>query len=148
VIYSYITPANHNTITRFREEEPMKLALDSHRPIYLQIKEGIEEDIVNGKLVADEQIPSVNQMVNFYNINPVTILKGINLLVDEGTIYKKRGIGMFVSLGASERLKKRYSKTFFEEYIEPLTHNAKPLGFTLLEVYEMIERSWKGDQDD
>lgn len=126
----------------------MKLALDSHRPIYLQIKEGIEEDILSGKLVADEQIPSINQMVNFYSINPVTVLKGINLLVDEGTIYKKRGIGMYVSSGASEKLKKRYSKTFFNEYIEPLTRQAKPLGFNISEVYEMIERSWKGGQND
>ena len=126
----------------------MKLTLDSQRPIYLQIKEGIEEDIVSGQLAEDEQIPSVNQMVNFYNINPVTVLKGINLLVDEETIYKKRGIGMYVSPGASERLKKRYSKSFFEEYIEPLTRQAKPLGFTLPEIYKMIERSWKGDQND
>lgn len=126
----------------------MKLTLDSHRPIYLQIKEGIEEDIVNGELVADEQIPSVNQMVNFYNINPVTVLKGINLLVDEGTIYKKRGIGMYVSPGASDKLKKRYLKAFFNDHIKPLTQQAKPLGFTLPEVYEMIERSWRGDKDD
>ena len=126
----------------------MRLTLDSQRPIYLQIKEGIEEDIVSGQLAEDEQIPSVNQMVNFYNINPVTVLKGINLLVDEETIYKKRGIGMYVSPGASERLKKRYSKNFFDEHIGPLTRQAKPLGFTLPEIYEMIERSWKGDQND
>ena len=126
----------------------MRLTLDSQRPIYLQIKEGIEEDIVSGQLAEDEQIPSVNQMVNFYNINPVTVLKGINLLVDEETIYKKRGIGMYVSPGASERLKKRNSKNFFDEHIEPLTRQAKPLGFALTEIYEIIERSWKGDQND
>lgn len=126
----------------------MKLALDSHRPIYIQIKEGIEEDILSGKLATDEQIPSINQIVNFYSINPVTVLKGINLLVDEGTIYKKRGIGMYVSPGASERLKKQYSQAFFDEYIEPLTRQAKPLGFNLSEVFEMIERSWKGDHND
>ncbi len=126
----------------------MKLTLDSQRPIYLQIKEGIEEDIVSGQLAEDEQIPSVNQIVNFYNINPVTVLKGINLLVDEGTIYKKRGIGMYVSPGASERLKMKYSKSFFEEYIEPLTRQAKPLGFTIPEINKMIERSWKGEHND
>jgi DNA-binding transcriptional regulator YhcF (GntR family) len=126
----------------------MKLVLDSQRPIYLQIKEGIEEDIISGKLAADEQIPSINQIVNFYSINPVTVLKGINLLVDEGTIYKKRGIGMYVSPGASEKLKKQYMQTFFNQYIEPLTRQAKPLGFALPEIYEMINRSWKGDQND
>ncbi len=126
----------------------MKLTLDSDRPIYLQIKESIEEDILNGKLAPDEQIPSINQLVSFYNINPVTVLKGINLLVDEGTIYKKRGIGMYVSPGAPEQLKKRFSQTFFHEHVEPLTQLAKPLGFTLSEIHEMIEQAWKGDKND
>ncbi len=126
----------------------MKLTLDSDRPIYLQIKESIEEDILNGKLAPDEQIPSINQLVSFYNINPVTVLKGINLLVDEGTIYKKRGIGMYVSPGALEQLKKRFSQTFFHEHVEPLTQLAKPLGFTLSEIHEMIEQAWKGDKND
>lgn len=126
----------------------MKIALDSNRPIYLQIKESIEEDILNGQLAPEEQIPSINQLVSFYNINPVTVLKGINLLVDEGTIYKKRGIGMYVSPGATDKLKKRFSQTFFHEHIEPLTLLAKPLGLTLPEIHEMIERSWKGEKND
>ena len=84
----------------------MKSVLDSNRPIYIQIKETIEEDILNGRLLPDEQIPSNSQLVSHYKINPVTVLKGINLLVDEGTIYKKRGLGMFVSPDAPEKLKK------------------------------------------
>lgn len=126
----------------------MKSTLASDRPIYLQIKESIEEDILNGKLAPNEQIPSINQLVSFYNINPVTVLKGINLLVDEGTIYKKRGIGMYVSPEAPYKLKERFSLTFFQEHIEPLTQLAKPLGFTLPEIHEMIERAWKGDKND
>ena len=123
----------------------MKSALDSNRPIYLQIKETIEEDILNGRLVPEEQIPSNSQLVSYYNINPVTVLKGINLLVDEGIIYKKRGLGMYVSSDAPERLKKRFSQAFFQEQIEPLTSLAKPLGFTLGEIHEMIDRAWKGE---
>src|SRR5690554_6052727 len=98
----------------------MKSVLDSNRPIYLQIKEIIEEDILNGRLLPEEQIPSNSQLVSHYNINPVTVLKGINLLVDEGIIYKKRGLGMFVSPDAPEKLKKRFSKSFFQEQIEPM----------------------------
>lgn len=123
----------------------MKPALDSNRPIYLQIKEAIEEDILNGRLLPEEQIPSNSQLVSHYNINPVTVLKGINLLVDEGTIYKKRGLGMFVSLDAPEKLKRRFLQTFFQEQIEPLTALAKPLGLTLREVHEMIDSAWKGE---
>lgn len=126
----------------------MKSALDSNRPIYLQIKEAIEEDILNGRLAPDEQIPSNSQLVSYYDINPVTVLKGINLLVDEGIIYKKRGLGMYVSPDAPEKLKKRFSQAFFQEQIEPLTALAKPLGFTLQEIHEMINSSWKGEKYD
>ncbi len=126
----------------------MKSALDSNRPIYLQIKEAIEEDILNGRLLPEEQIPSNSQLVNHYNINPVTVLKGINLLVDDGTIYKKRGLGMYVSPDAPKKLKERFLQTFFQEQIEPLTTLAKPLGLTLPEIHEMIDSAWKGESHD
>ena len=126
----------------------MKSALDSNRPIYLQIKETIEEDILNGRLAPEEQIPSNSQLVSHYNINPVTVLKGINLLVDEGIVYKKRGLGMYVSPDAPEKLKRRFSKAFFQEQIEPLAALAKPLGFSLPEIHEMINSAWKGEKND
>ncbi|MEI4801983.1 GntR family transcriptional regulator [Bacillus sp. FJAT-51639] len=126
----------------------MKSALDSNRPIYLQIKEAIEEDILNGRLAPEEQIPSNSQLVSHYNINPVTVLKGINLLVDEGIIFKKRGLGMYVSPDAPEKLKRRFSDAFFQEHVEPLTALAKPLGFTLREIHAMIDSAWKGEKND
>lgn len=126
----------------------MKSTLDNNRPIYLQIKEAIEEDILNGSLATDQQIPSNSQLVSYYNINPVTVLKGINLLVDEGIIYKKRGLGMYVSPDAPEKLKKRFSQTFYKEQIEPLTALAKPLGFSIEEIHKMIDTAWKGEKND
>jgi DNA-binding transcriptional regulator YhcF (GntR family) len=126
----------------------MKSSLDSNRPIYLQIKEFIEEDILNGRLSPGEQIPSNSQLVSHYNINPVTVMKGINMLVDEGIIYKKRGLGMYVSPDAPEKLKRRFSQTFFQEHIEPLAALAKPLGFTLSQIHEMIDNAWKGEKND
>lgn len=126
----------------------MKSTLDSNRPIYLQIKEIIEQDILNGRLKPEDQIPSNSQLVKHYNINPVTVLKGINLLVDEGLIYKKRGLGMYVSSDAPKKLKKRFSQAFFQDHIEPLIALAKPLGFSLGEIHEMIDSVWKGDNHD
>lgn len=126
----------------------MKSTLDSNSPIYLQIKEAIEQDILNGLLAPEEQIPSNSQLVAHYNINPVTVMKGINLLVDEGTIYKKRGLGMYVSPDAPEKLKKRFLQSFFQEQIVPLTTLAKPLDLTLKEVHEMIDIAWKGEKND
>lgn len=126
----------------------MRSDFDSSRPIYLQIKEAIEEDILNGRLAPDEQIPSNSQLVNYYSVNPVTVLKGITLLVDEGIIYKKRGLGMFVTASAPEKLKARFSQAFLQERIEPLIALAKPLGFRRQEIHEMIDNAWKGAKHD
>jgi DNA-binding transcriptional regulator YhcF (GntR family) len=109
----------------------------------LQIKEGIEQDILNGRLVPDEQIPSNSQLVSFYNVNPLTVLKGINLLADEGIVYKKRGLGMFVEPDAPKILRKRFRMSFEREQIRPLVTLAKPLGISLEDVHKMIDDIWE-----
>lgn len=121
----------------------MKDVLAENRPIFLQIKESIEEDILNGNLKANEQIPSTNELVDYYGINPVTVLKGVNLLSDEGLVYKKRGIGMFVSEDAEALLKKRYRDAFNEEFIEPLINKAKQLDLKKESLLKIIEKNWK-----
>lgn len=87
---------------------------DSAKPLFLQIRELIEDQIVNDQLKEGDQAPSTNQLVNFYKINHATVSKGITQLVDEGILFKKRGIGMFVAEGAKKTLvqqrKKRLSK--------------------------------------
>lgn len=70
----------------------MSPSFDDKKPIFLQIKELIEDQIVNDQLKEHEQIPSTTQLVQFYKINHLTIAKGINLLVDAGILYKKRGL--------------------------------------------------------
>ena len=62
----------------------------------------IENDILRDVLLEDERVPSTNELAKLYAINPSTAAKGINILVDAGILYKKRGIGMFVSDGAKE----------------------------------------------
>jgi DNA-binding transcriptional regulator YhcF (GntR family) len=80
---------------------------DNRSPIYLQIAEQIKNDIVTGALAEDEQVMSMNQYASFYRINPATAAKGFAQLVDEGVLYKKRGIGMFVSWRASRSTSSR-----------------------------------------
>lgn len=121
----------------------MKAELDENRPIFLQVKEGIEDDILNGVLKPDEQIPSVRQLVGFYNVNPMTVLKGVGLLADEGIAYKKRGEGMFVAPDAPERLRSRFRDAFSKDRIEPLVRLAVPLGISLDELQLMIIRAWE-----
>ena len=80
--------------------------LGEDKSIYLQISEMIEDEILRDIIKEEEQVPSTTELSKFYKINPATAGKGINLLVDKGIIYKKRGIGMFVQAGAKEQIMK------------------------------------------
>ena len=81
--------------------------LNDQSLIYLQIAKMLEDDILRGVYQEEEQVPSTNELARGYNINPATAAKGINLLVADGILYKKRGIGMFVSQGAGEAVKQK-----------------------------------------
>jgi DNA-binding transcriptional regulator YhcF (GntR family) len=90
---------------------------DDRSPIYLQIAEQIKNDIITGALAEDEQVMSTNQYASFYRINPATAAKGFAQLVDDGVLYKKRGIGMFVSPNARELLRTGRRESFFAERV-------------------------------
>ena len=79
----------------------MRGTLNDQSLIYLQIARMLEDDILRGVYREEEQVPSTNELARGYNINPATAAKGINLLVADGILYKRRGIGMFVSKGYS-----------------------------------------------
>lgn len=121
----------------------MHLTFDDNQPLYIQIYESIEDSILRDIYKEEEQIPSTTEVSQTYQVNPATVGKGYNILVDEGTIYKKRGVGMFVSTGAKERLIKKRKKTFYENYVEKLLIEAKALGISESELVEMM----KGDDD-
>lgn len=63
-------------------------------------------------------MPSTNELAKLYAINPATAAKGVNILVDEGVLYKKRGIGMFVSAGAKEAILSRRKNEFYDNYVK------------------------------
>lgn len=114
--------------------------LQDDKPLYLQVREIIEDQIINKQLQAGDQAPSINQLVNYYKINHQTVSKGINQLVDEGILYKKRGIGMFVSDGAREQLLEKRRQVFIEEYIVNLVEEAKKLEITDEQITEYIKQ--------
>ena len=120
----------------------MKLDLDSEKPIFLQIAEGIEDGILTGLFPEESQIPSITEFSVNYKINPATALKGINLLVDENIIYKKRGVGMFVAEGAVQKLRKKRQDQFYTNYISSLIDEARRLGISSEDVIAMIERGF------
>ena len=121
----------------------MKPTLEQNKLIYLQIAETIESDILKDILLEEEQVPSTNQFAKMLQINPATAAKGVNVLVDEGILYKKRGIGMFV---AKER-KKLYLKrqnTFMTEYLPKVWEEAKVLEISKDELMDMIQKLRRG----
>lgn len=120
----------------------MKLVLDQDKPIFIQIAEGIEDGILTGVFPEEGQIPSITEFSVNYKINPATALKGINLLVDEGIIFKKRGVGMFVAKNAVEKLRRKRQDQFYDNFISRLIDEAKRLGITSDEVIAMIERGF------
>jgi DNA-binding transcriptional regulator YhcF (GntR family) len=112
--------------------------MDETRPIFVQIAEQIENEIIDGVLPEDTQIPSTNELAAFHRINPATALKGVNMLVDEGIVEKRRGIGMFVRTGARSRLIDRRRAEFAADYIRPLIVEAAKLGIDTEELTDML----------
>src|SRR4029453_13396590 len=98
---------------------------DDGRPIFLQIAEEIENSIVDGTLAEGEQVPSPPEPGGFHRINPATAAKGVNQLVADGVLHKRRGIGMFVSTGARAQLRDRRRARFASEFVQPLIDEAR-----------------------
>lgn len=126
----------------------MKLNFSQDKSIYVQISEMIENDILREILLEEEKVLSTNEFAKMYSINPATAAKGINMLVDEGILYKKRGIGMFVATGAKEKIMKRRKNEFFDNYVKKILEEAKSLGITKKELAEMIMDNEKGGNKD
>lgn len=116
----------------------MNEILTQEKSIYLQIAEVIETDILRDILLEEERVPSTNELAKLYAINPATAAKGVNILVDEGVLYKKRGIGMFVSAGAKEAILSRRKNEFYDNYVKKLLEEAASIGLGKEEVIQLI----------
>lgn len=114
------------------------MRVDESRPIFIQIAEQIENDIISGALPENSQVPSTNEYAAFHRINPATAGKGVNVLVDAGILYKKRGIGMFIADGARNRIIAERRATFLAEFIRPLLGEAHNLGISAEQLAAMI----------
>lgn len=119
----------------------MRGTLSEQSLIYLQIAQMLEDDILRGVYREEEQVPSTNELARAYNINPATAAKGINILVSDGILYKRRGIGMFVSPGAGEKVKEKRRAAFYDGYIKPLAGEARSLGLTGEQLAAMIQKA-------
>lgn len=116
----------------------MQFNFEGDVPIYQQIAEQIEDAVLSGAFVEEEQIPSTTEISLRYQINPATALKGVNLLTETGILYKKRGVGMFVKAGAAQTILQKRKKLFYAEYIQRLLGEAEKLKISKEEVIDMI----------
>src|SRR5690606_11397986 len=121
-------------------------AFDSNKPIFIQVRESIEDQIVNDQLKEGEQAPSTNQLVDFYKINHATVSKGINQLVEEGILFKKRGIGRFVAEGAKKTRVNQRKEAFVDNYVRGLVMEAEKLGITEEEISKLIKTAKGSDR--
>jgi len=118
----------------------MQIKPDAEQPIFLQIAQGITDGILGGAFPEESRVPSITEFSQAYRINPATALKGVNLLVEQGILYKKRGLGMFVAAGAVERLRDQRREQFTADFVTPLIEEAKRLSLTRDEVITMLEK--------
>jgi len=121
------------------------LDLSSDKSIYVQIAESIENEILLGNLKEEDQAPSTNQFAKIYQINPATAGKGLNLLVEEEILYKKRGLGMFVAEGARKKILKKRQGVFFKEILPEIITEAERLEITTKEIIDYIDKLKGGE---
>ncbi|RBP64208.1 DNA-binding transcriptional regulator YhcF (GntR family) [Brevibacterium sanguinis] len=115
--------------------------VDATTPLFIRIAEDLEHEILRGTYPPDTPVPSTNELARFIRVNPATAGKGLNLLVDRGVLYKRRGIGMFVSPTARDTIRSRRRTEFAADYIDPLLAEAHRLGIDLDTLIEMLTSS-------
>ena len=116
----------------------MNEILTQEKSIYIQIKEMIEDDILRDVLLEEERVPSTNELARLYAFIAASASKGVNVLVDVGILYKKRGIGMFVATGAKAQIQGKRREQFYDNYVKSLMAEAMSLGITKKELVAMI----------
>ncbi|MDQ1128381.1 GntR family transcriptional regulator [Microbacterium sp. SORGH_AS_0888] len=114
--------------------------LDDGRPIFVQIAESIADGILAGTYAEGTQVPSTNELSAFHRINPATVGKGLGLLVDRDILHKRRGLGMFVSDGARQRLRDERTASFRADFVVPLLTEARSLGLELADIHRIIDQ--------
>ncbi|HBV23472.1 MAG TPA: GntR family transcriptional regulator [Jeotgalicoccus sp.] len=117
----------------------MSNLLNEKKPIYAQIRDWLADQIIDETLVEDDKVPSTNEIVTFFKVNHITVSKGVTELVENGVLYKKRGVGMFVAEGARDKLLEARRDGFVEEYLKPMLEEAKKLDLTEEDIQTMID---------
>lgn len=125
----------------------MILDNDSLKPIYVQIADWLENEILSGNIGSDEKMYSQYQLAEMFNINPATAAKGLNILASENILYKKRGLGMFVSTHARELIREKRKSQTIKTLIINLVEEANRLDLGEKELIDMVSKVIKENRE-
>jgi len=126
----------------------MILNTDGTKPIYVQIAEWLETEILQGKFKQDEKMHSQYQLADLFNINPATAGKGLTILVEEGILYKKRGLGMFVAEEAKEMIRHRRINETLKKLVQEIVDEAAHLRVEEDELLSMIQEARRNREEE
>ncbi|TBT69446.1 GntR family transcriptional regulator [Vibrio parahaemolyticus] len=116
------------------------------QPIFRQLADQITQQILQGVWKEGEALPSVRSISADMKINHLTVMKGYQLLVDEGLVEKKRGQGMFVAQGAIQQLRSAEKARFLEQQIPQIADTLQRLDMSVDELIQQLNPHMKGDQ--
>ena len=114
------------------------MGMNDSQPIFQQIIDMIESDIITGVYKTDDLIISTTQISRVYSVNPTTAIRAISKMADAGILYKKRGIGMCVAEGAREKITARRREIFLNQTIGALIAESETLGISTDELISVI----------
>ena len=118
----------------------MILNQNSQIPIYMQIAEWLENEILADRLLADGKVYSQYQLAEMFNINPATAGKGLTILLENDILYKKRGLGMFVVEGAKSKILATRRTHTLTQLVEEIVQEARRLAVSDEELINIIKK--------
>ena len=145
-LFGAIVSYTSNEPYNLKGGEDLPPVLNDHTLIYNQIAQMLEDGILRGIYPEETQVPSTNELARTLCINPATGAKGLNLLVEQGILYKRRGIGMFVAPGAAGRIRAKRREEFLAQYVKPLVAEARKLGLTDEELQAMLHAACRQEE--
>lgn len=120
----------------------MQFDFNSSEPIFIQVAKQLEDAIFTGSLPECSQIPSTTEISKQFKINPATVLKGMNMLVNKKLLEKRRGRGTFVTEGAQQIIIKNRQNHFYDDYIVKLISEAKKLHLSKDDILTLVQRGY------
>lgn len=118
-----------------------EMNFNTSEAVYVQISHWLEELILSGEFSEDSRLPSISKLSAHLKVNAATVIKALDLLTAKNIVYKKRGVGVFVSENAQWQLAEEHKADFFENHVKPMLLEAERLGLGESDIIALIRAS-------